>query len=70
MLPTLKPSKSHFTELEAANRLGVSVEQLRVMVQRHIVAGATDAVSTPVTMYSSSDLVILKLLNQHLTDAR
>ena len=69
MLPTLKPSKSNFTELEAANRLGVTVDQLRVMVQRHIVAGATEAVSTPVATYSSSDLVVLKLLNQHLTQA-
>ncbi|HYZ86627.1 MAG TPA: hypothetical protein VE621_19590 [Bryobacteraceae bacterium] len=62
MLP-LTPSKPkpHYTEAEAAQRLGLSIEQLRTLVRHHIGAGEE---SSTMSTFHPSDLVVLKFLAQ------
>jgi DNA-binding transcriptional MerR regulator len=65
-----KPSKSQYTEAEAAQHLGISVEQLRVLVQRHIVT-PEDEPGAMVSSFQPSDLVLLRVLAQaHLVSER
>ena len=58
-----RPQKRQFTEEEAAEFLGVSVEQLRSLVHKHILhedegAGAPAGLA----VYQRSDLLLLRLL--------
>ncbi|HYI95478.1 MAG TPA: hypothetical protein VEX68_18195 [Bryobacteraceae bacterium] len=57
-----KAQKIQYSEDEAANLLGVSVDQLRSLVRDHIVKDASAPVDTPVSIYHPSDLVVLRLL--------
>ena len=56
-------SKSHYSEREAAEELGVSIEQLRSLIRNHIVQSEDDLNNLPVTHLQPSDLLILKLLS-------
>ncbi len=56
------PGKSQYTEVEAAEELGVSVERLRAMIRSHVVDRDEDANNIPVTTFQPSDLLILRLL--------
>jgi hypothetical protein len=53
------PDLSHYSELEAAETLGVTVEELRSLVQRYINPG--EEVSATAT-YSRSDIIVLRVL--------
>jgi hypothetical protein len=59
-----RPQKSQYTENEAAEFLGVSIEQLRTLVQKHILGddetGA--AADSGLAVYQRSDLLLLRLL--------
>ncbi len=57
-----RPSKSQYTEVEAAEELGVSVDRLRTMIRSHVVDRDEDAENIPVTTFQPSDLIILRLL--------
>jgi hypothetical protein len=57
-----RPSKSQYTEVEAAEELGVSVDRLRSMIRSHVVDRDEDAENIPVTTFQPSDLIILRLL--------
>ena len=57
-----RPARSQYTEVEAAEELGVSVEHLRNIVRNHVVERAEDADNLPVTTFQQSDLLILRLL--------
>jgi hypothetical protein len=57
-----RPARSQYTEVEAAEELGVSVEHLRNIVRNHVVERAEDADNLPVTTFQPSDLLILRLL--------
>jgi len=61
MQPT-KTGKSHYSETEAAEELGVSVEQLRLMIRSHVVDRDEDLSNIPATSFQPSDLLILRLL--------
>ena len=61
--------KSHYSETEAAEELGVSVEQLRVMIRSHVVERDEDLNNVPVTTFQPSDLLILRLLSGLPKDA-
>ena len=61
MQPT-KTGKSHYSETEAAEELGVSVEQLRLMIRSHVVDRDEDLSNVPATSFQPSDLLILRLL--------
>jgi hypothetical protein len=57
-----RPARSQYTEVEAAEELGVSVEHLRNIVRNHVVERVEDADNLPVTTFQPSDLLILRLL--------
>ena len=57
-----KTGKSQYSETEAAEELGVSVQQLRTMIRSHVVDRDEDLNNVPVTTFQPSDLLILRLL--------
>ena len=58
-MQTQKANKTHYSEQEAAQILGVSAEELQSLVRMHIARG--DDVQAPAT-FQASDLVVLRLL--------
>jgi len=60
--PTVKPGKTQYSEHEAALELGVSVEQLRVLIRSHIAESDEDLNHIAVASFHPSDLLVLKLL--------
>ncbi len=65
-----RPTKSQFTETEAAEELGISVERLRSLIRHHVVEKDEDLNNVPVTTFQPSDLLILRLLAGMPTDPR
>jgi hypothetical protein len=61
MLST-RPVKSQYNEVEAAEELGISVEQLRAMIRHHVVDRDEDLNNVGMTVFQPSDLLILRLL--------
>ena len=61
-MPLTKPGKSQYSEVEAAEELGVSVNQLRTMIRSHVVDRDEDLSNVPQTTFQPSDLLILRLL--------
>ena len=61
-MPVTRSVKSQYSEVEAAEELGVSVEQLRVLIRSHVVERDEDLSNVPVTTFQPSDLLILRLL--------
>jgi hypothetical protein len=57
-----RTGKSQYSETEAAEELGISVEQLRVMIRSHVVDRDEDLTNVPVTTFQPSDLLVLRLL--------
>ena len=57
-------SKGQYSETEAAEELGVSVEQLRTLVRRHIVETDEDLNNLSVAGLQPSDLLVLRLLSR------
>jgi hypothetical protein len=53
--------KSEYTEYEVAQELGVSVEQLRIVIRERILAD-DEVREVPVSVFQPSDLVLLRLL--------
>lgn len=53
-----------YTEQEAADALGVSVEQLRSLVAAHILSGESSPapIEPGIAQYSRSDLILLRFL--------
>ena len=64
-----KPAKAHYTESEAAHELGVSIEELRGLIRRHIVDRDEDVSNVPQALFQPSDLVVLRLLAAGLRNA-
>jgi len=58
-----RPGKSQYTEVEAAEELGVSVDHLRTIIRNHVVDREEDVNNIPVTTFQPSDLLILRLLS-------
>ncbi len=59
---TRRPPKGFYSEIEVAATIGVSVEQLRSLVRRHIVQSEEDAEKIPKAWYQPSDVVLLRML--------
>ena len=57
-----KPSKSHYSEAEAASEIGVSVDDLRSLIKSTIVDKEEDLNNVPQTTYQPSDLVLMRFL--------
>jgi hypothetical protein len=59
---TRRPPKGFYSEIEVAESIGVSVEQLRSIVKRHIVQAEEDVDKIPRAWYQPSDVVMLRVL--------
>jgi hypothetical protein len=57
-----KTGKSQYSEVEAAEELGISVTQLRSMIRNHVVERDEDLTNVAVTTFQPSDLLVLRLL--------
>ncbi|WP_031498496.1 hypothetical protein [Bryobacter aggregatus] len=64
MIPKPVVNKAQYTEAEAAAQLGVSVDDLRNLIRRHIVVDEVDATNVPMTTFQPSDLLVLRLLSK------
>ncbi len=65
-----KQTKTHYSEVEAAQELGVTVEQLRVLIRNHIAKSDEDLTHIAIATFHPSDLLVLKILagkNSNLT---
>jgi hypothetical protein len=58
----IKLSKTQYSELEAAEELGVSLEELRTLIRSHIVETDEDLNNVPMASFHPSDLLVLRLL--------
>lgn len=66
MLST-RPGKTQFTEVEAAEELGITVMQLRQLIRSHVVDSEEDLRNVPIAQFQLSDLLLLRLLTGQLT---
>jgi hypothetical protein len=57
-----KQNKTQYSEVEAAQELGVTVEQLRVLIRSHIAQSDEDLNHIAVASFHPSDLLVLKIL--------
>ena len=57
-----KQKKTEFSEAEAAQELGVTVEQLRLLIRSHIATSDEDLVHIATATFHASDILTLKLL--------
>ena len=67
-----KQNKTQYSETEAAQELGVTVEQLRVLIRSHIAQSDEDLNHLAVASFHPSDLLVLKILagqNSNVTPA-
>ncbi|HUS07017.1 MAG TPA: hypothetical protein VMZ52_11995 [Bryobacteraceae bacterium] len=56
-----KALQVHYSEIEAAERLGVSIEELRSLVRNHIVQSDDELPNLESASFKQSDLVVLKI---------
>jgi len=68
-MPLTRTGKSQYSETEAAEELGVSIEQLRSMIRNHVIDRDEDLSNVPVTTFQPSDLLILRLLTRKQPDS-
>jgi len=54
--------KSHYTEMEAAEELGISVPQLRALVRERIARSEEDLRNLPMAYFQPADVLLLKLI--------
>lgn len=57
-----RTGKSQYTELEAAEELGVSVDRLRTLIRSHIINCEEDVPNISIATFQPSDLLLLRLL--------
>jgi hypothetical protein len=63
-MPLTRTGKSQYSETEAAEELGVSIDQLRSMIRNHVIDRDEDLTNVAVTTFQPSDLLILRLLTR------
>jgi len=69
-MPPNRTGKSHYSEAEAAEELGISTEQLRTMIRSHVVDRDEDLTNVAATTFQPSDLLILRLLAAKLNEVQ
>jgi hypothetical protein len=67
-LPT-KQTKTQYSETEAAEELGVTIEQLRVLIRTHVAQSDEDLTHIAVASFHPSDLLVLKLFARQRSSA-
>jgi hypothetical protein len=68
MIP-VRSAKGPYSLPQAAEALGVSVEQLRSLIRNHIVETDEDLANLPVANLQPSDLLVLRLLCKQAPDS-
>ncbi|MEO8025803.1 MAG: hypothetical protein ABI823_05000 [Bryobacteraceae bacterium] len=63
MIVTTKPAKAQYSETEAAEELGISIEQLRILIRSHVVERDEDLTNVPMAQFQPSDLLLLRILS-------
>jgi hypothetical protein len=56
------PPKPYYSESEAARALGLSVEEFRGLLKRHIIDSDADLSNASRTTFHASDVLLLRLL--------
>jgi hypothetical protein len=59
---TTRSAKSFYSETEAAQALGISIDRFRELVRTHIAQSEDEVNNIGTTTYQASDLLVLKLL--------
>jgi hypothetical protein len=57
-----KQNKTQYSEVEAAQELGLTVDQLRVLIRKHIAHSDEDLNHIAMASFHPSDLLVLKIL--------
>ncbi|MGA2882618.1 MAG: hypothetical protein ABSG13_27000 [Bryobacteraceae bacterium] len=57
-----KQNKTQYSEGEAAQELGITVEELRVLIRKHIAKSDEDLMHIAMASFHPSDLLVLKIL--------
>ncbi len=63
-----KQNKTQYSEVEAAQELGLTVEDLRVLIRKHIAKSDEDLMHIAMACFHPSDLLVLKLLTGQNSD--
>jgi hypothetical protein len=63
-----KQNKTQYSEAEAAQELGITVEQLRVLIRKHIAKTDEDLMHIAMASFHPSDLLVLKILTGQSSD--
>lgn len=58
-----RSGKGYYSETEAAQALGLSIERLRALVRQHILQSEDEMANLPMTSFQPSDLLLLRLLS-------
>jgi hypothetical protein len=65
-----RTGKSQYSVTEAAEELGISIEQLRSMIRSHVVDREEDLNNVAATSFQPSDLLVLRLLANNVEIAK
>ncbi|MGC4048294.1 MAG: hypothetical protein QM757_01070 [Paludibaculum sp.] len=70
-----RPAKGYYSETEAAQALGLTIDSLRALVRQHILHSEDELANLSMTTFQPSDLLLLRLLSasqaeQTAVDAR
>ena len=57
-----RPNRAHYSETEAAEAVGVSVEKLRELVRCHVMGGEEEPANLSSAHFQPSDVLLLRLL--------
>jgi hypothetical protein len=63
--------RTGYSEAEVAKELGLTIEELRALVRRHVPGCEEELAAAPVTTYRPTDLLLLRILlaNSQTTEA-
>jgi len=64
-----RSAKSQYSETEAAEELGISVDQLRSVIRSHVIDRDEDLNNVSATTFQPSDLLVLRLLANSIASA-
>ena len=63
-----KSVKTQYTEAEAAEELGLSVDSLRALIRNYVASNEEELTNLPAAIFQRSDLLLLKfIVRQQLT---
>ena len=63
-----RPQKMHFSENEAAQELGINLDQFRTLIRQHITYGQEEEGNITNTVFQPSDLLLLRFLSGPLSE--